>query len=119
MEQKVQYTLAEAKVNEEKSLRLTREAEQVEGEAEGRQAEVDRLQSGLGERRGRVEALTARINEVADRLFAAFSKSVGVASVREWEQQHADFEQRVAERRANLQQQVAKLDGQISYERGR
>ena len=42
-----------------------------------------------------------------------------MASVREWEQQHADFERSVAEKRATLQQQVAKLDGQISYERGR
>jgi structural maintenance of chromosome 1 len=119
LEQKVQYTLAEAKVSEEKSQRLSKEADQVEAEAEGRQAEVTRLQSGLGERRAKVESLTTRINEVADRLFASFSKSVGVASVREWEQKHADFERQVAEKRASLQQQAAKLDGQISYERGR
>ena len=53
-----------------------------------------------------LQALTSRINEVADRLFAPFSKRVGVASVREWEEQHAAFEQQVAEKRATLQQQA-------------
>ena len=52
------------------------------------------------------QALRARINEVADRLFAPFSKRVGVASIREWEEQHAAFEQDVATRRTELQQQV-------------
>ena len=46
------------------------------------------------------------MNEVADRLFAAFSKRVGVANIREWEEQHAAFEESVTLRRAELQQQV-------------
>ena len=52
------------------------------------------------------QALKARVNEVADRLFAAFSKRVGVASIREWEEQHAAFEEYVASRKAELLQQV-------------
>jgi hypothetical protein len=43
---------------------------------------------------------------VADRLFAPFSKRVGVASIREWEEQHKAFEQGVAARRAQLLEQV-------------
>ena len=46
------------------------------------------------------------MNEVADRLFAAFSKRVGVANIREWEEQHAAFEESVTLRRGELQQQV-------------
>ena len=43
---------------------------------------------------------------MADRLFAAFSKRVGVANIREWEEQHAAFEEEVAARKAELLQQV-------------
>ena len=46
------------------------------------------------------------MNEVADRLFAAFSKRVGVTNIREWEEQNAAFEESVTVRRAELQQQV-------------
>jgi hypothetical protein len=41
-----------------------------------------------------------------DRLFAPFSKRVGVANIREWEEQHAAFEHSVAKRRGELLQQV-------------
>ena len=67
LEQRLQYCIAEQKASDEKAARLTREADQVEGEADGRQAQVDGLSSGLKERRAKVEGLTARINEVADR----------------------------------------------------
>ena len=66
----------------------------------------------------RSQALKTRINEVADRLFAQFSKRVGVASIREWEEQHAAFEQGVATRRAELQQQVGRhhiLEAQLVW----
>ncbi len=55
-----------------------------------------------------VQALTTRTNEVADRLFAPFSKRVGVKNIREWEEQHNEFEQGVTARRAELLQQVGR-----------
>lgn len=80
---------------------------------------MDRLEAAVEERRVQVAALRARVNAVADKLFAPFSKKVGVASIRQWEEQHAEFEASVAARRAELEGQRAKLEGQVGYERGR
>lgn len=52
------------------------------------------------------QAVTERVNEVADRLFAPFSKRLGLESVREWEEAHAAFEERTDRERAALEQQV-------------
>lgn len=38
------------------------------------------------ERDVRIRSLTAKINEVQDKIYAAFSKSVGVSSIREYEE---------------------------------
>lgn len=118
-EAKLMYGAAETQQAEEKARRQGIDAQQLEADAASRQAEIERLRAAVNERRRRVDALKAKVNEVADRLFSPFSKKVGVASIRQWEEQHAAFEAEVAQRRSHLQQQEAKLEGQIGYERGR
>ncbi|GAX83463.1 hypothetical protein CEUSTIGMA_g10888.t1 [Chlamydomonas eustigma] len=119
LEAKLNYAAAESRQADEKTKQLSQEAVQLHAEADKKQHEVDRFQAVVDERGGKVQALTTRINEVVDKLFASFSKRVGVANIREWEEQHAAFELSVAKRRAELLQQEAKLEGQLGYENGR
>lgn len=56
--------------------------------------------------------LQARINEVKDRIFAEFSRGVGVASIREYEEKYLKEHKEMDERRLHLKNQIAKIKSQ-------
>lgn len=53
--------------------------------------------------------LEKRINEITDRIYRDFSKSVGVANIREYEENRLKDAQNVAEERLKLSSQLSKL----------
>ncbi|KAG1680337.1 hypothetical protein FOA52_015427 [Chlamydomonas sp. UWO 241] len=119
LEARLQYNLSEAQSASARASSQAASAYALEREASARQPAIDDGVKAVEARQAEVEELRARINEVADKAFAPFSKKVGVASVREWEEQHAAFEADVAKRRADLSQQESKLIAQVGYEKGR
>ncbi|KAE8685354.1 Structural maintenance of chromosomes protein 1 [Hibiscus syriacus] len=66
-----------------------------------------------------ITKLEKRINEIVDRLFKSFSQSVGVANIREYEENQLKAAQNMAEERLSLSNQLAKLKYQLEYERKR
>jgi len=54
------------------------------------------------------------MNEIADRLFKPFSESLGLSSIREYEEQHQAFEARTEAEKARLAAQVQLRSGIIS-----
>lgn len=59
--------------------------------------------------------LGKRINEIVDRLFKSFSQSVGVANIREYEENQLKAAQNMAEERLSLSNQLAKLKYQYVF----
>ena len=56
------------------------------------------------------QALTLQINEVEDRLGEDLSRRIGVANIREWEEQHAAFEEEASTRRNASSERVRAHD---------
>jgi structural maintenance of chromosome 1 len=83
-----------------------RQASNLQASAEATDPGLQKLQQEVAARRKTVEKLTQRINAAADRVFADFSRRVGVASVREWEETRlAELEQQ-ENKKAELETQV-------------
>ena len=61
-----------------------------------------------------INKLAKRINEIVDRIYKDFSKSVGVANIREYEENQLKFAQNNAEERLNLSSQLSKLKYQYA-----
>ncbi|KAL6778033.1 SMC1 [Auxenochlorella protothecoides x Auxenochlorella symbiontica] len=64
-----------------------------------------------------IERLTASIHQITDRVFASFSRKVGVKSIREWEQDHLMRTERASRERLQLTTQISKLTSQLEYDR--
>lgn len=56
-----------------------------------------------------ISKLEKRINEIVDRIYKDFSKTVGVANIREYEENHVKAAQHMAEERISLSNQLEKL----------
>jgi hypothetical protein len=70
---------------------------------------VLQLRDAVEKRNKELRTLEKRINEITDRIYKEFSKSVGVANIREYEENQLKDAQNLAEERLNLSSQLAKL----------
>lgn len=73
------------------------------------------LKDKIDRRTTDINKLERRINEITDRLYRDFSESVGVANIREYEENQLKAAQNVAEERLNLSNQLAKLKYQYVF----
>lgn len=67
------------------------------------------LKSAVDKRSVLIKKLEKRINEIVDRIYRDFSESVGVANIREYEENQLKAAQNMAEERLSVSGQLAKL----------
>ena len=72
------------------------------------------LKDVIDKRSTDIRKLEKRINEIVDRLFKKFSQSVGVANIREYEENQLKAAH-MAEERLSLSNQLAKLKYQYVF----
>ena len=73
------------------------------------------LNSDVDRRRIEITRREKKINEIVDRIYKEFSKSVGVANIREYEENQLKAAQDTAEERLSLSSQLSKLKYQYAF----
>lgn len=72
------------------------------------------FKEAIDRRSTEINKLEKRINEITDRIYKDFSKSVGVANIREYEENQLKFAQEFAEERLSLSSQLSKFKYQYA-----
>ncbi|XP_022758412.1 structural maintenance of chromosomes protein 1-like isoform X2 [Durio zibethinus] len=116
LEKKIQYADIEKKSIEDKLKNLKQEKKNIKDRIE---CITPELKDVIDKRSKDIMKLEKRINEIVDRLFKNFSQSVGVANIREYEENQLKAAQNMAEERLSLSNQLAKLKYQLEYEHKR
>ncbi|MCO5548528.1 hypothetical protein L7F22_001988 [Adiantum nelumboides] len=119
LEKKIQYADVEMKTIEDKLLKLRQEREVISKESNRISPEIKKIRENIMARNKAIMKLENRINEIVDRIYKDFSKSVGVANIREYEENQLRVAQELAERRLSLSSQISKLKNQLQYEQRR
>ncbi|KAF2286822.1 hypothetical protein GH714_030529 [Hevea brasiliensis] len=119
LEKKIQYAEIEKRSIEDKLENLKREKHIIKEEIDRLKPELHKLKDAVDKRATVISRLEKRINEIVDRIYKDFSKTVGVANIREYEENHVKAAQHVAEERLSLSNQLAKLKYQLEYEQKR
>jgi chromosome segregation ATPase len=65
-----------------------------------------KVEKAVEERRARIDSLQARINEVQDRIFGAFSRQVGIDNIREHMEEQAQRGEKAQAQKMALAKQV-------------
>eukprot|EP00798_Chlamydomonas_sp_ICE-L_P016807 gene16807-23089_t len=113
------FAAEEARMALESTNRLQGDADLSESTAAKREPDSLAYEKKIEARAAKILGLTTSINEVSDHLFADFSARMGVANIREYEEQHSAFEEASSKERAKLDQQESKVQSQLDYENGR
>ncbi|KAF5482401.1 hypothetical protein F2P56_002975 [Juglans regia] len=119
LEKKIQYADIEKRSIEDKLANLRQEKQNIEEEINRINPELLKLKSAVDKRSVQIKKLEKRINEIVDHIYRDFSESVGVANIREYEENQLKAAQNIAEERLSLSGQLAKLKYQLEYEQNR
>jgi len=113
---KEQYMLKDLKVTAEKVAGLRKACEEVKKQASHCALEVKKVQPQLAEREAGISKVQNSIKLKEDSTFSSFSRSIGVASIREFEEGQLKALQEAASGRRDIREQKAKLEAQLQYE---
>ena len=83
------------------------------------QPDLDEAEAEAAANEPEIARLNKAINEVTDKVFAAFCADIGVSDIREYEQTQLKRAEERAMRRAEYGKQIKHLRSQLSYEKGR
>ncbi|ONH93283.1 hypothetical protein PRUPE_8G223100 [Prunus persica] len=103
----------------DKLANLAREKQNIKEEIDRSSPELLKLKQAVDKRSKEINKLEKRINEIVDRIYKDFSKSVGVANIREYEENQLKASQYMADERLSLSSQLSKLKYQLEYEQNR
>ncbi|KAF0900828.1 hypothetical protein E2562_035464 [Oryza meyeriana var. granulata] len=116
LEKKLHYLNVEENNLREKLHRLESEKSNIEEEINRLEPVKEELETRLGKKEREVRVLERKINEIVDRIYKDFSKSVGVKNIREYEERQLKDAQALQERKLSLSNQMSKLKYQLEYE---
>ncbi|CAH2064119.1 unnamed protein product [Thlaspi arvense] len=117
LEKKIQYAEMEKEILiNDKLPHLEQEKRNIAEESRRITLELSKSKDEVDKRNKEIRKLEKRINEIVDRIYKDFSQSVGVANIREYEENQLKDAQDVAEERLSLSDQLAKLKYQLEYD---
>eukprot|EP00793_Prasinoderma_coloniale_P000453 PRCOL_00005438-RA len=119
LERKLGYLEVDLKATNNKLDKVTKELKSLSEERARVEPELVAVKQAVEKGSAAVESITNKIRAVEDKVFAAFSKQVGVRSIREYEETQLKRAQEEAERRAALSSQLNRLRAQLEFEKGR
>ncbi|KAL6210710.1 hypothetical protein ACLB2K_015942 [Fragaria x ananassa] len=119
LDKKIQYADIEKKSIKDKLANLARERQNIKEEIDRISPDLLKLKQAVDKRSTEINKLEKRINDIVDRLYKGFSKSVGVDNIREYEEKQLKVSQSMAEERLSLSSQLSKLKYQLEYEQNR
>ncbi|XLR10388.1 hypothetical protein HN51_047023 [Arachis hypogaea] len=119
LEKKIHYADIEEKSIKDKLRNLSHEKKNIKEEIGRMSPELQKLRDAVDKRKSEISELEKGINEKTDEAYKKFSKSVGVANIREYEENRLKDAQSVAEERLELSSQISKLKYQLEYEQNR
>nr|XP_023886387.1 structural maintenance of chromosomes protein 1-like isoform X2 [Quercus suber] len=119
LEKKIQYADIEKRNIEDKLEKLLQEKKNIEEEIKLINSELQNSNSAVDRRSIQINRWEKDINEIVDHIYKEFSKSVGVANIREYEENQLKAAQDMAEERLSLSSQLSKLKYQLEYEQNR
>ncbi|XP_020242029.1 structural maintenance of chromosomes protein 1-like [Asparagus officinalis] len=119
LERKIHYLNIEEKTIRGKLFKLEEEKKNVKQEIARLKPELQKLKRLIVKRTEDIQKLEKKINEIVDRIYKDFSRSVGVKNIREYEENQLKVAQEMYERKLSLSNQMSKLKYQLEYEQKR
>ena len=116
LQTRMQYSTADLKVSDEKLAQVRQQKTLKENNGREVRKELDALRKEVTKLEKRLAQLLQHTREVERDVFGAFSASVGVANIREYEETKLRHHQELTKKSNAVSEQRASLSAQLEYE---
>uniref|UniRef100_A0A383VHM8 Structural maintenance of chromosomes protein n=1 Tax=Tetradesmus obliquus TaxID=3088 RepID=A0A383VHM8_TETOB len=118
LELQLKYKKADLKQGQEELAKLQREVSVLQKAAAdaGSDPAVAKLQQQVAQQRQSLAKLDDRVNDIRDRMFADFSKRVGVPNIRVYEETTLAAANKLEADRQRMDEQITAVSEQVTYE---
>ncbi|WIA08402.1 hypothetical protein OEZ85_007840 [Tetradesmus obliquus] len=118
LELQLKYKKADLKQGQEELAKLQREVSVLQKAAAdaGSDPAVAKLQQQVAQQRQSLDKLDGRVNDIRDRMFADFSKRVGVPNIRVYEETTLAAANKLEADRQRMDEQITAVSEQVTYE---
>ncbi|XP_069048117.1 structural maintenance of chromosomes protein 1B isoform X2 [Lepisosteus oculatus] len=114
---RLKYTLSELDSIRKRNLaQCNVEKSKLESELMNLEAEVAMLKGSVEEREARMSGIQEEMNAIEDAVFLDFCIEIGVANIREYEDEHIKQQQETDKKRLQFETQKTRLGTQLDYE---
>jgi structural maintenance of chromosome 1 len=117
LKSKEQYALKDSKLTSEKMQGLEKQVQELKKQVAECEKEIKKTKPQVAEREASIAKIQQRVDATEDKAFSAFSRSIGVANIRAFEEGQLKQMQEIATDRRQIREQMAKLEAQLQYEK--
>ncbi|XP_063784968.1 structural maintenance of chromosomes protein 1B isoform X2 [Pseudophryne corroboree] len=116
---RLKYSQSELEVVKKKHLgNLLAERSKLESEFLNFDSQLAMLMEELEGRRVNIEDIEEQMNKVEDKVFKRFCEEIGVANIRDYEEQYVKQHQETDKKRLEFENHETRLEVQLGYSRG-
>ncbi|KAG5283023.1 hypothetical protein AALO_G00037410 [Alosa alosa] len=94
------------------------EISRLESELSNLESQISVAEENLEKKESELKSLRDKANQMEDVVFADFCHEIGVANIREYEQEYVKQQQDVDRKRLQFESQRTRLNAQLEYEQG-
>uniref|UniRef100_A0A4W5RL14 Structural maintenance of chromosomes 1B n=1 Tax=Hucho hucho TaxID=62062 RepID=A0A4W5RL14_9TELE len=115
---RLKYSHTELDTLRKKSIPNCHEMSRLEAELANVESQLEMQKENMEVKELKMKKLQDRINQMEDVVFSDFCAEIGVANIREYEQEHLKQQQDVDRKRLEFESQRTCLKAQLEYEQG-
>ncbi|EDO49596.1 predicted protein [Nematostella vectensis] len=120
LETRLRYCRKDRDAIENQTLaEISRELKIIDGKLKGLEPDRARILASMGEREQIIKKTEAEMNQVEDKVFQEFCQTIGVDTIRQYEEKQLKAQQERSKKRLEFTKQESRLQNQLDYERSR
>jgi structural maintenance of chromosome 1 len=119
LENRIKYTNVDVGFTKKKLEQSEQEIETIEKELKEIKPNLEKFQKRIEELSVKASKYHASIKEIEERIFAKFSKKVGVDNIREYEENQLKLQREAIQKKADFKILMSRIQNKLEYERER
>ena len=116
---RLKYSQTDRETTKKKIVQLQKNVEKMKEEFEEFGPRIREVETSMEQRERQIDETKVEMNNVEDRIFGKFCKTIGVQNIRQYEERELKTQQDREKKKMEFDNQINRISNQLEYERKR
>ncbi|XP_030369626.1 structural maintenance of chromosomes protein 1A [Scaptodrosophila lebanonensis] len=117
LENRLKYSMVDLESSKKSIAQYENQLNEVQNKLDVFGPQIAKIESRMQEREEKIQDIKENMNNVEDKVFAAFCRRLGVKNIRQYEERELVMQQERARKRAEFEQQIDAINSQLDFEK--